>query len=492
MVARHVNAKESSTDGYRPQRVRSVALGLLAAAICVFTTDAAAADPVDDRSREARALFGTHQWREGIAILVDLYEDAPNPEYLYEISLAYEHLPGRCRDSVRYYDRFLEACGRCGRHALAKERRILVSLGCPGVPDSAEHKTGTDFSEPLLIEGWASLAEGPNRARDAAVADALRRAVGQVAGVRLAVQMTDVSVSQIRNGREEFLQRVDYHVATNYSGFVESYVIEDEQIDGDLLRVLIRAKVAPSLLDRAIEQLARVGDPTLRVRVVETYVDASGQEKVMPHSRLEAVLGQLLVERGFRVIKEANRAPDYLVNAEARIIHTGTRHGGRHFGEVQMTMSAEEAASGRTIVSVSLPRSPAPPGARTEGHLRESAIDRHTPALADDFSDRLLKAMLSERIYVVELTDPRANPEARRRFSDALGRLPGVGRVTTNALTPRVLTTELRFPAELDVNTLAELILDAIRPIESLADVRLTQIEGRRLVFSFASRSGHD
>ena len=212
----------------------------------------------------------------------------------------------------------------------------------------------------------------------------------------------------------------------------------------------------------------------------------------MPHLRLEAVLVELLVERGFRVIDEANRPPDYLVHAKARVIHTGTRHGGRHFGEVQITLSAEETGSGRTVVSVQIPRSPAPPGARNEGHLRESAIDRHAPALADDFSDRLLRAILSERVYIVELTGERSNPESRRRFSEALAQLPGVGGVTTHTLSPQVLTAEIRFPAELDVNALAELILQAIGPIESLAEVTLTQIENRRLVFSIRPRSAND
>jgi hypothetical protein len=344
----------------------------------------------------------------------------------------------------------------------------------------------------VRVEGWASLAEGHTRARDEAVADALRRAVGQVAGVRLAVQMTDLAVSQIRNDSEEFQQRVSHHVTTNYSGFVERYVVEDEQVDGDFMRVMVRAQVAPNRLDRAIEKLARVGDPTLRVRVEETYVGVDGEEKLMPQSRLKLLLDQVLVERGFRLIAESKRVPDYLVHAKARVIHTGTRHGGRHFGEVQIKLSAEETGSGRTVVSVQLPRSPAPPGARNEGHLRESAIDRHAPALADDFSDRLLRSILSERIYIVELTGERSNPESRRRFSEALAQLPGVGGVTTHTLSSQVLTAEIRFPAELDVNALAELILQAIGPIESLADVTLNQIENRRLVFSISARSVDD
>ena len=86
-VALHRNVERGWTDAYREQPVRSVGLGLLAAVVCVSSANAVA-DPVRDRSREARALFGAHQWREGITILVDLYEQAPDPEYLYEIALA--------------------------------------------------------------------------------------------------------------------------------------------------------------------------------------------------------------------------------------------------------------------------------------------------------------------------------------------------------------------------------------------------------------------
>ena len=465
------------------------AIALVAAGLTVASPPS---DPTLDAnqakviSRQAHAEFAMKRWKKGIEILVDLYERRPNRRYLYSIAFAFERVPGGCAKAVEYYDRFMEACGRCGYHARAKERRTLVAYGCPvlesaSTVDAARAKR---LSQEVLVEGWGELRLGRVAARDAALRDALQSAVAQVAGLHISVASIDRMYSSLQGGREEFTQKVRQRITSNYRGFVDSYRVVERTTEDGLVKVLVQVKVrGERIIDNVREVAKRLAEarfPKLLLDVEETYVGQDGRKKTVESSVLHTILEKALLERGFELVADASAAAEYVVKARAQVSHRRFEHG--HFGDVRLDLRAIAPSTGQ-VVSRAEEAGPTPPAARTEDFMREQGIRRLAPSIVEQFIEQFLDHILRDRIYIVRLTNLSSYVDEGRPFIAAIKALPGVGQVGTRMKSSRLVEVEVRFPTQLDDNTLVERIIDQARKSKSLRSIDLAESAAGELNF---------
>src|SRR5262245_28042619 len=97
-------------------------------------------------------LFSKNKWAEGIEELDRGYAISKSTGFLYNKAVAYERWPGHCKEAIAAYETFLEACGRCGQHLVAKDRLALVKLAC-----SPPAERRPELPKEQIVEGWADL-----------------------------------------------------------------------------------------------------------------------------------------------------------------------------------------------------------------------------------------------------------------------------------------------------------------------------------------------
>ena len=117
-----------------------------------------------------------------------------------------------------------------------------------------------------VAQGQAAILAGDRpAAREKAIEDALRHAVEMAAGAQV-VSSTEV---------QDFQLKLD-QVLTRSSGFVRSYQIVKEGLDGDVVQVTVRAQVGLAALDKDLEAMGllmtRKNRPRTMVLIAEQNI----------------------------------------------------------------------------------------------------------------------------------------------------------------------------------------------------------------------------
>lgn len=117
------------------------------------------------------------------------------------------------------------------------------------------------------VEGYASIVGGrKDQAREAALQNAFRRAVEQVVGVALESK-TVVKDSELLNDK----------IFSKSHGFIKTYRIVDEKIEGDACRIMVIASVSRYKLEQGLDDagllLKKLGKPRIAVVVLEQNSD---------------------------------------------------------------------------------------------------------------------------------------------------------------------------------------------------------------------------
>lgn len=171
----------------------------------------------------------------------------------------------------------------------------------------------------LGVTEWASAAEGTverwgeaqvsdgNRvqAKKEATNDALRKCIEYVVGVEVQSGMNQVMQETVRNNQSTFYAKVRDEMVTRADGFVERYDVVEEQVQDDVVRVRVRARVYESKIKAQVKKLADLiraaGNPKLMLVVQEVVIDPDGDRTVQGTSIMGAYLEKALIERGFEL-----------------------------------------------------------------------------------------------------------------------------------------------------------------------------------------------
>lgn len=290
---------------------------------------------------------------------------------------------------------------------------VLTAAGCyypvyhpptatPVTPAAASGEivvSGGEGTE-VLAEGVGALPAvgGDDIARDAALSDALRRAVEQGVGSFVSSET-----------RVENFQLLSDRIYSNSRGYVSSYRVITESRDGGLYRVVIRARVRLGELENdlaAIGLLLREqGRPRVMVVVRELPAggDWGGYDPTMSQTMLETMLVDAFRSKGFPVVDAATVARN-IEKEQLRLILAGDDRtamlvGMKTGAEIVVAGTAERSRSSRVIA----------------GAARDIFRFRLSARAVNVESGEILGAVAP----VVEL--PFSEDEARRRAADTTG-----------------------------------------------------------------------
>ncbi len=142
------------------------------------------------------------------------------------------------------------------------------------------------------VEGYASIVGGrKDQAREAALQNAFRRAVEQVVGVALESK-TVVKDSELLNDK----------IFSKSHGFIKTYRIVDEKVEGDAYRIMVFASVSRYKLEQGLDDagllLKKLGKPRIAVVVLEQSSDGGQVPGGVVENHIIAGMGK----RGYALV----------------------------------------------------------------------------------------------------------------------------------------------------------------------------------------------
>lgn len=186
---------------------------------------------------------------------------------------------------------------RCGGGILrrVKALTILAVLLVPSMVFAKSMSTRAD--------GVADVGSDTQRTRDQAIANALKQAVGQVAGQWIQSEFTSRQAELSEKNRTEFVSQVEDKVKVDSQGFIESYKVLSEKTEGTVLRVSIEAVVNTKQLSDVYTALTEaLGRRAMKVLVVsrEHYEPAQPNVPALAPAFVEGELAKvgLVVQSG--------------------------------------------------------------------------------------------------------------------------------------------------------------------------------------------------
>jgi len=183
---------------------------------------------------------------------------------------------------------------------------LLFTAACGAQYHSAEPQTqgtvhlstaSTEDTE-VVAEGVAAVTSSVDIARDHALDDALRKAVEQGVGTWID------SETRVSN-----FQLIEDNIYSRSRGYVSSYRIIDEGLEGDLYRVVLRAMVKTRAVGDDLSAigilLAEQGRPRVMVLVRELGENENLSDLRMDADAVETRIMEHFRDRGFPVVDEA-------------------------------------------------------------------------------------------------------------------------------------------------------------------------------------------
>ncbi|MEO0077555.1 MAG: flagellar assembly protein T N-terminal domain-containing protein, partial [candidate division WOR-3 bacterium] len=198
-------------------------------------------------------------------------------------------------------------------HMVALALGLVVLAGCvvPAYAPPAPARTATTPGQEVVLaggegtevvaEGKAALsAGGADIARDHALKDALRKAVEQGVGTFVS------SESRVQN-----FQLLSDRIYSQASGYVSSYRVITEGQEGELYRVVVRARVKLERIEDDLSAIgilvAEQGRPRIMVVVKEldNLSDILVDDRMMSQEMIETMIVDAFQSRGFPVVDAA-------------------------------------------------------------------------------------------------------------------------------------------------------------------------------------------
>ncbi len=180
----------------------------------------------------------------------------------------------------------------------------------------------------VIVEGVAARTGGGwDIARDAALRDALRKAVEQGVGTMVS--------SETRVQNFQLLSDRIYSVA---EGYVSSYRVIAERPDGELYRVTIRARVKTDKLENDLPAIgiliAEQGRPRVAVLVkeLENWQEFSVEDRMMAQEMTEAGLLEAFGRRGFPIV-DYRQVQENLKRQQLKPVLTGDNRAAAELGQ---------------------------------------------------------------------------------------------------------------------------------------------------------------
>lgn len=253
-------------------------------------------------------------------------------------------------------------------------------------------------------EGYAAIVEGrKDKAREAALQNAFRRAVEQVVGVAVESK-TVVKDSELLNDK----------IFSKSRGFIKTYKIIREQAEADAYRVTVNASVSRYQLEKELDNVGLLIRKLGKPRVAVVVMEQNGDGAAAPGGVVETSLIANLAKRGYALVDRqamlavereavkgqgdqtdavvraaANGGAEVVIIGQASARH-GAAVGGTSFrpSQASVTLRAVEVDSGELLATV----------ASTQQALNVNASAAGTEALqkaAAELSEQLNRQMVS-------------------------------------------------------------------------------------------------
>jgi hypothetical protein len=375
--------------------------------------------------------------------------------------------------------------------------------------------------------GEAQIKNGDKvEAKKRAIADALRQCIEYVVGVTVTSKMSQEAQETVKNNQNEFYQQVRDAVEQKSEGFIQKYDVLTEDLQGDVLKVKIRAVVFESKIKAEVQKLADLiaaaGNPKLMLVVQEVYQEPDGSRHVGREAILSAYLEKELLARGFELrgqnmarqvaggsaeayekwqqdmngAMQAARSEgaDILITGRVEIKNQGKIEdtGGMDALKDQFRVELSCVVRGLNTSSGEV-FSSKPTQMKSMGLSVERAVHRAFQGtghnlvaqvfggLLEDLKASFKKAASQGQQYVVQLNGVSSYRKQGQRFLDLLKSIQGVSAVAQQSFDQGNLIVDVACkcsPAELQ-----QRIFNATETADSLNSMDISGISGKRLVF---------
>ena len=159
-----------------------------------------------------------------------------------------------------------------------------------------------------VVDAWGEAqVKGGDKvaAKRAATADALKRCVEKVVGIQIKSEFSQEVQETVKNNQSDFQQAVRDKLTQKAEGFIQSHQVLGERLDGDIMKVHVKAHVYESKLRAEVKKLteliAAAGNPSIMVVVQEVVIKPNGDTKTQRQSLMGAHIEKALIARGFDV-----------------------------------------------------------------------------------------------------------------------------------------------------------------------------------------------
>ncbi len=395
----------------------------------------------------------------------------------------------------------------------------LSSVTATGAGDAADWVEAT---------GNAKVVGGDvEAARNKARLSALKICIEIVVGVTIKSEFSSEQREVVADNRNDFYANVSESLMSRSEGFVDTYEILSEELEGDTVELRVRARVFESKVKVELAQLADLlvsaGNPKLMI-VIKDYL-ASGDvgPKVQSSSALGAYLERELLARGFElrgqagadatVPTERDAYDSWLEDAEgiaalardygADILIAGIVNV-KNLGEIKST-GGIQALKGQTRIEVnshvrginaasaeviaSKPVTQTSIGLNLDRALGrvfkgrgKNLVKRTVDALIDDLKRSFRRTANQGAAFVVSLSGVKSFRRQAKRFMTIVGKLQGVSTVGQQAYADGELA--LKVACKCTAAELQDRIFSAVETTPALATLDIVEAAGKRLSFS--------
>jgi hypothetical protein len=314
-------------------------------------------------------------------------------------------------------------------------------------------------------------------------------------------------------------------VVQKSEGFIQHYDVLEEKVDGDVMKVRVRATVFESKVQAEVKKLADLiaaaGNPKLMLVLREVYTEPNGQKRVA-ESIMASYLEKELLARGFELrgggfarkmaagtddayetwandtaaVAQAARdeGADIIVTGRVDIHNQGEIKdtggidalAGQIRLEIQTLVRGINAASGEVFSSK-------PVQMKSMGLSEERAVHRAFQGsgrnlvtqifgdLLEDLKTSFKKAAADGQQYVVSLAGITSYRQQGQRFMDVLKGVNGVQAVTQKSFDKGSLQVDVM--CKCSTTELQQRIFNAAEQAEMLKSLDIAGVSGKRLSF---------
>lgn len=291
--------------------------------------------------------------------------------------------------------------------------------------------------------GEAQIKNGDEvSAKEAATMDGLKKCMEKVVGIYIESNFSALQKEVVNDDKSKFYSDVSDQLVKKSKGFIKTYDVVDEAVQGDVMKVKVRAEVYESKIQAEAEALAelrlKAGNPKLMVIIQDVYVDEDGNVEVAKEDLVGSFIEKEMLARGFelrgklKARKVADKSPEaydawvenaggaarLARNAGADILITGRV-------EIQHSVYGDdvpiEALRGQTKVNIT--------GSIRAMNAADGEIISVKPLQAKEAGTDLGRAMhralqgsRGKKINIIESTTEQVLIDARRAFKKAADR----------------------------------------------------------------------